>query len=77
MTCHSSLYITEDGEAVGTLRDFSSRFRLSPASVLHCLRRDAREPIILDAGEGRKRLLIVDANGLDALWSDSSRASSC
>jgi hypothetical protein len=60
-------YIAEDGEAVGTLRWFSSRFRLTPASILDCLRDRAPEAILLEAGRGRNRLLVVDADGLEVL----------
>lgn len=60
-------HITEDGEAVGTLREFSSRFRLTPASVMDCLRHRSQASVVLDAGEGRERLLIVDEGGVEAL----------
>jgi hypothetical protein len=60
-------YIAEDGEAMGTLRRFSSRFRLTPASILDCLRHRAPEAVLLAAGQGRDRLLVVDADGLDVL----------
>jgi hypothetical protein len=62
-----SFHIAEDGEAVGTLRRFSSRFQLTPASILDCLRHRAPEAILLGAGQGRNRLLVVDADGLEAL----------
>lgn len=60
-------YIAEDGEAVGTLRRFSSRFQLTPASILDCLRHRAPEAVLLGAGQGRNRLLVVAADGLEAL----------
>ncbi|MFB6230645.1 MAG: hypothetical protein ABEL04_05755 [Salinibacter sp.] len=60
-------YIAEDGEAVGTLRRFSDRFQLTPASILDCLRRRAPEAVLLGAGEGRNRFLVVEAEGLEAL----------
>jgi len=62
-----TFYIGEDGEAVGTLRRFSARFQLTPASVLDCLRRRAPEAVLIRAGQGRNRLLVVDADGLEAL----------
>jgi len=62
-----SFYVADDGEAVGMLRRFSARFRLTPASVLDCLRRRAPRSILLEAGVGRHRLLAVSADGLLAL----------
>jgi hypothetical protein len=60
-------HVAEDGEAIGMLRRFSARFRLTPASVLECLRRHAPTSVLLEAGRGRRQLLAVSADGLRAL----------
>ena len=60
-------HVAEDGEAVGMLRRFSARFRLTPASVLECLRRRAPTSVLLEAGRGRRQLLAVSPDGLRAL----------
>ena len=62
-----SFHVAEDGEVVGHLRHFSARFNLTPASVLDCLRRRASKTVLLDAGDGRHRLLALSADGLLAL----------
>lgn len=67
--------ITEDGEAIGTLRQFATSFALSPTSVLECLRREANDAVILHAGNGPSRVLIVDVPALNALRRCTSRAS--
>ncbi|HKL88145.1 MAG TPA: hypothetical protein VJ884_04000 [Salinibacter sp.] len=60
-------YVADDGEVVGLLRRFSARFNLTPASVLECLRERAPRTVLLDAGEGRHRLIALQADGLLAL----------
>lgn len=62
-----SITITEDGEAVGTLHQFATRLNRPRAVVLHCVRAGDEDAVILDAGEGRDRLLILDAEGYEAL----------
>jgi hypothetical protein len=62
-----TVHVAEDGEAVGSLRRFSEWFRLTPAAVVSCLQERAAEDVILDAGRGRRRLLVVNARGLEAL----------
>jgi len=62
-----AFYVADDGEAVGMLRRFSARFRLTPASVLDCLRRRAPTSVFLEAGRGRNRMLGLSADGLQAL----------
>ncbi len=71
-----SFSITEEGEAVGTLRQFASRFQATPASILDCLRQHAPSGVVLDAGRGRDRLLILDPEGLAAICSCAAPASS-
>lgn len=62
-----SFYIAEDGEVIGLLRRLSSRFNLTPASTLDCLRQRAPEAVLVDAGEGRHRLIALRVEGLIAL----------
>lgn len=59
--------ITEDGEAIGTLQQFSRSLNLSRSSILQCVQNEAQGSIILNAGEGLDRFLIIDAQGLKAL----------
>ncbi len=70
-------YIAEDGEVVGTLRRFSDWFRLTPAAVLTCLQERASDGVILEAGCGRRRLLVVAPHGLVALCQCRSREGDC
>jgi len=74
-----SFHVGEDGEVVGHLRRFSARFNLTPASVLDCLRRRAPKTVLLDAGDGRHRLLALSADGLLALHecASSERLPAC
>jgi len=60
-------YVADDGEVVGLLRHFSSRFNLTAASILDCLRQRAPRAVLLDAGKERHRLLALRAEGLLAL----------
>jgi hypothetical protein len=62
-----AFYVAEDGEVVGMLRRFSARFGLTPASVLECLRRRAPRTVVMEAGEGGHRWLVLSADGLMAL----------
>lgn len=61
--------IAEDGEAIGTIQQFADRLHLSPSAVIACLRENGTAPIVLRAGETGERLLLVSADGLDALRS--------
>ena len=61
--------IAEDGEAIGTIQQFADRLHLSPSAVIDCLRENGTAPIVLRAGEPGERLLLVSADGLDALRS--------
>ncbi len=70
-----SFFITEEGEAMGTLRQFAQRFQSTPASILECLRHHAPSGVVLDAGRGRDRLLILDSDGLAAICSCATPAS--
>jgi hypothetical protein len=64
-----SFHIAEEGEAIGTIQQFANRLHLSPSAVLACLREAGTAPIVLRAGEAGERLLLVSADGLDALRS--------
>lgn len=71
-----SFHVTEDGEAMGTLRQFATRFQSTPASILECLRHHPSDGVVLDAGDGRDRLLILGPEGVEAICSCASPASS-
>jgi hypothetical protein len=62
-----SFQIAEEGEAIGTLRQFAERLLLSPPAVLSCLEASDASVIRLDAGTPPTPVLIVDADGMDAL----------
>jgi hypothetical protein len=61
--------IAEDGEAIGTVQQFADRLQLSPSAVLACLRESGTAPVVLRAPATGDRLLLVSADGLDALRS--------
>lgn len=67
MHMSSSINITEDGEAIGTLQQFADSLKRSRAAILHCIQHYAEDTVILNAGEGLDRLLIVDQDGLETL----------
>lgn len=56
----------EDDEVIGTVRQFSNRLGLAESQVVPCLQ-EAAQSVIVQAGAGSDQLLIVDADGLDAL----------
>lgn len=70
----NTITITEDGEAMGTLHQFANRLNRSREMVLQCVQRDARDAVILDAGAALDRLLILDAEGYQALHRCAARA---
>lgn len=59
--------LTEDGEAIGTVRQFSDRLNLPESRVLSCLQEKADQSVILRAGTESDQLLILDAGGVGAL----------
>jgi hypothetical protein len=59
--------ITEEGESIGTLRQFASSLNLSLARLREVLETDARDCVIFCAGWAPDRLLILDVCGLPAL----------
>ena len=67
MHMSSTINITEDGEAIGTLQQFAHSLKRSRAAILHCVQHYAEGSVILNAGEGMDRLLILDPDGLEML----------
>lgn len=61
------LRVAEDGELVGMLGHVARAFSMTRRAVLRCLHTHAPEAIILSAGEGLDRLLIMDADAVQAL----------
>lgn len=68
-TAHSPIdfAVAEDGEAIGTVRQFADRFDLPESRVLPCLRTHAAGAILLRADGPSGRLLMLDADGVGAL----------
>lgn len=66
-TAPITFQIAEEGEAIGTVRQFADRMNLSQPRVLSCLDESDTGSVVLPASEENARLLIVDADGLDAL----------
>lgn len=60
----SRITITEDGEAIGTLRQFARSLDLPLAVLVDILQTDARDGVIYWAGTSPDRLLILDGGGL-------------
>lgn len=65
----SLVTITEEGEAIGTLRQFARGLGLSLSSLLHALETEVQDCVIFRAGPEPDRLLILDACGLPSLLS--------
>jgi len=63
----SLVTITEEGEAIGTLRQFARGLGLSLSSLLDALETDVRDCVIFRAGREPDRLLILDTCGLPSL----------
>lgn len=59
--------ITEEGEAIGTLRQFAQGLDLSLSAVGRVLETEARRCVIFRAGPSPDHLLILDACGIEAL----------
>jgi len=68
--------LAEEGEAIGTVRQFSDRLNLPESQVLPCLRCHDEEAIVLRGEPAAEPLLIVEAEGLDALRGCAASASS-
>jgi hypothetical protein len=64
--------ITEEGEAIGTLRQFASSLNLSLSRLRELLETDARDTVIFCAGWTPDRLLILDGCGISVLFSASA-----
>lgn len=65
--------ITEEGESIGTLRQFAASLNLSPARLRELLETDARKCVIFCGGWAPDRLLILDVCGIPVLFSASSQ----
>jgi hypothetical protein len=74
MPLSSLITITEEGEAIGTLRQFACSFDLSITGLLHTLDTTARDCVIFRGGSAPHRLLILDDCGLPALFAASPMA---
>jgi hypothetical protein len=68
--------LAEEGEAIGTIRQFANHLNLPESQVLPCLQCHDEEAIVLRAGPAAEPLLIVEAGGLDALQGCAAAAAS-
>jgi hypothetical protein len=59
--------LAEDGEAIGTIRQFSNRLNLPESQVLPCLQEYADHSILMEAEGESDRVLMLDAEGVGAL----------
>lgn len=58
--------VTEDGEVLATVQQFAGSLDLSHRDVLRVAQENPQGTIVLNAGNGRDRLLILDACSFDA-----------
>lgn len=65
----SLVTVTEEGEAIGTLRQFARSLGLSRTALLHALETEIQDCVIFRGGPEPDRLLILDACGLPSLLS--------
>ncbi len=63
----STFALAEDGEAIGTIDQFSRRLDLPASQVLPCLQKHAGQSVLLQAGGTSEQLLILDTEGVTAL----------
>lgn len=68
-TQKSSVTLAQEGEAIGTLEQFSEQLDIAKSRVVDCLSANAEDAVILTAGDHSSQLLVVDDWGLDALRS--------
>jgi hypothetical protein len=74
MTVPTSLVtVTEEGEAIGTLRQFARGFDLSVGGLLEILETEAHNCVIFRGGVAPDQLLILDRCGVLALASMAGR----
>jgi len=59
--------LAEDGEAIGTVRQFSNRLNVPESQVLPCLQEHADQSILLRAEGESEQVLMLDAEGIGAL----------
>jgi len=63
----SLVTVTEEGEAIGTVRQFARELDLTVGALLEVLEAEARTCVIFRAGTAPDRLLILDRCGVSAL----------
>jgi len=63
----SLITVTEEGEAIGTLRQFAEGLGLSLSALVDALDTEVRDCVIFRAGAEPDRLLILDTCGLPSL----------
>jgi hypothetical protein len=66
-TLRSLITITEEGEAIGTLRQFAHGLNLPLSALRRALVTEIEDCVIFRAGTGPDRLLILDTCGLPSL----------
>lgn len=66
--------LAEDGEAMGSVRQFSDRFDLPESQVLPCLQEHADQSILLRAEGESEQVLMLDAEGIGALMGCAASA---
>lgn len=59
--------LAEDGEAIGTVRQFSDHLNVPESQVLPCLQEHADQSILLRAEAESEQVLMLDAEGIGAL----------
>lgn len=59
--------LAEDGEAIGTAQQFARRLDLPAPKVWSCLQKSEASPVVLPTRTDDDRVLIVGAEGVDAL----------
>ena len=69
----SLVTVTEEGEAIGTVRQFARDLDLTIGTLLEVLEVEARNCVIFRAGTAPDHLLILDRCGVLALASMAGR----
>lgn len=69
----SLVTVTEEGEAIGTVRQFARELDLTIGTLLEVLEAEARNCVIFRAGTAPDQLLILDRCGVSALVAAASR----
>lgn len=66
--------LAEDGEAIGTAQQFAKRLNLPAPKVWSCLQKSEAAPVVLPTRTDDDRVLIVGAEGVDALLECAAEA---